>query len=90
MDDWAEIKARLAASGEAVFAVKVIPRSSRTEVVERLPDGAWKIKVAAVPEKGKANAALCAFLAGELGVGVSRVSVEAGTASTRKRVRVRV
>ncbi len=89
MEDWTEIKERLAAAGEAVLAVKVIPRSSRTEVVGRLPGGVWKIRLAAVPEKGKANAALCAFLAGELGVGVSRVSVETGAGSRLKRVRVR-
>ena len=43
--------------------VKVIPKSSRTELAGQLPDGTWKIKVAAAPEKGKANKALCAFLA---------------------------
>jgi uncharacterized protein len=45
------------------ITVKVIPKSSRTELVGRLADGTWRIKVAAAPEKGKANKALCAFLA---------------------------
>ena len=44
--------------------VKVIPKSSRTELAGILDDGTWKIKVAAVPEKGKANRAVCEFIAG--------------------------
>jgi len=43
--------------------VKVTPKSSKTELTGYLPDGTWKVKVAAAPEKGKANRALCEFLA---------------------------
>jgi uncharacterized protein (TIGR00251 family) len=68
--------------------VKVIPKSSRTELVGRLPDGTWKIKVAAAPEKGKANRALCAFLAEHFGVAQSRVQIVSGETSHLKRVRV--
>src|SRR5580704_16872584 len=46
--------------------VKVIPKSSKTELTGYLPDGTWKVKVAAVAEKGKANRALCDFLAEKL------------------------
>jgi uncharacterized protein len=68
--------------------VKVIPRSSRTELAVVLPDGTWKVKLAAVPEKGKANRALCEFIAEKLGVAKSSVRVISGETSQLKRVRV--
>jgi uncharacterized protein (TIGR00251 family) len=66
------------------LSVKVIPKSSRNEVVEVQPDGTWRIKVAAAPEKGRANAELCDFLAREFGVAKSRVEVVSGQTSQRK------
>jgi uncharacterized protein len=68
--------------------VKVVPRASRSEVVGTMDDGALKVKVAAVPEKGKANDELCATLARHFSVGISAVEVVAGATSTRKRVRI--
>ena len=53
--------------------VKVSPKSSKTELTGYLPDGTWKVKVAAAPEKGRANRALCEFLAEKLGVAKSKV-----------------
>jgi uncharacterized protein (TIGR00251 family) len=44
------------------FSVKVVPRSSRTAIAGIL-GGMLKIKLAAAPEKGKANQALVEFLA---------------------------
>ena len=68
--------------------VKVIPKSSKTELVGYMPDGTWKIKIAAAPEKGKANKALCAFLADMLGVPQSRVHIVSGETSHLKRIHV--
>jgi len=68
------------------ISVKVVPKSARNEIVEVQADGTWRIKVAAVPEKGKANAELCDFLAKEFGVARSRVEVVAGHTSQRKQV----
>ena len=68
--------------------VKVIPKSSRTELAAVLPDGTWKVKVAAVPEKGKANQALCEFIAKKLNVSKSRVRIVSGETSPIKRIRV--
>jgi len=66
--------------------VKVIPKSSKTELVGYLPDGTWKVKVAAAPEKGKANRALCEFVAEHLGVAKSRVRIISGETSHLKRL----
>jgi hypothetical protein len=72
------------------IAVKVIPKSSRTELVGQLADGTWKVKVAAPPEKGKANRELCAFLAEHFGVPRSRVRIVSGETSHLKRIRIDV
>jgi uncharacterized protein len=71
-----------------ILDVKVAPKSARSEVVGAMEDGALKVKVAAVPEGGKANAELCAVLARHFGVPKQNVTVVSGLASTRKRVRV--
>jgi uncharacterized protein len=68
--------------------VKVIPKSSRTELAAVLPDGTWKVRVAAAPEKGKANRALCEFIAEKLGVAKTSVHVVSGETSRDKRIRV--
>lgn len=68
--------------------VKVIPKSSKTELAGRLADGTWKIKIAAAPEKGRANKALCAFLADHFRVPQSRVTILSGETSHLKRVRI--
>ena len=66
--------------------VKVIPKSSKTELAGYLPDGTWKIKVAAVPEKGRANQALREFLADHFGVAKSKVRIVSGETSHIKRI----
>lgn len=68
--------------------VKVVPKSSRNEIVGPMADGTLKVKIAAAPEKGKANAELCAFLAKHFGVPKSAVTIVTGETSTLKRVRV--
>ena len=68
--------------------LKVIPRSARTEFAGAMADGTVKIKLAAVPEDGKANAALLAFLAAHYCVPVAAVELLSGATSPRKRVRV--
>jgi uncharacterized protein (TIGR00251 family) len=67
--------------------IRLQPRSRREEVVgER--SGAIVIRVTAPPVDGKANAALCAFVARAAGVPPSRVSVIRGQTARDKVVRV--
>jgi uncharacterized protein (TIGR00251 family) len=68
--------------------VRLQPRARRTEIVgER--GGAMVIRVTAPPVDGKANAALCAFVAERAGVPRSRVQVVRGMTSRDKVVRVK-
>ena len=70
-----------------VFAVKVVPGSSRMAVCGLL-DEMLKIKVSAAPEKGKANKCLLDFLARQLGVKKNAVSIISGKTSAIKNVQV--
>jgi uncharacterized protein (TIGR00251 family) len=68
--------------------VKVIPRRPRTEFAGEMADGTLKIRIAAPPEKGKANEALCTFLADHYGVARTAVTVISGHASALKLIRI--
>ncbi len=67
--------------------VKAVPRAARDEIVGWL-DGHLKVKVAAPPQDGKANAAIEALLAAALGVRKSAVRIVAGHGAARKRVEI--
>jgi uncharacterized protein len=71
-----------------VVKVKVIPRASKSEVVGEMSDGTLQVRVAAAPEKGQANEAVCRLLAAHFGVGRAAVSVAAGATGTRKLIRI--
>jgi uncharacterized protein len=71
-----------------VLEVKVILRARTAEVLELMANGVLKVKVTAVPEKGKANAEVCAVLAAYLDVSKRNVEVILGHTLQQKRVRV--
>jgi uncharacterized protein (TIGR00251 family) len=81
-----ELIARLHNDGRLTLTVKVIPKSSRNEIVGVLEDGSLKLKITAAPEKGKANAAICAFLADEFGIPKRNVEIVRGETSSLKHV----
>src|SRR5262245_148165 len=68
----------------AAITVKVSPRAKRTEFTEVMDDGTLKIKVAAAPEEGAANAALIAFLAEAFSIPASQIEIVVGQASEKK------
>ncbi len=71
----------------ALFAVRVVPRASRNEIVE--VDGeTLKVKVTASPRKGEANQALVNLLSKVLGVRKSRIEILSGHKARRKVVRI--
>ncbi|MFT4637241.1 MAG: hypothetical protein ACI8T1_000550 [Verrucomicrobiales bacterium] len=70
------------------IAIRVIPNASRTRCEERNEDGVYKIRIQAVPEKGKANKALVQFLAKQLGVPRNKVTLVSGETARNKRVRI--
>lgn len=74
--------------GSLLFAVRVIPKSSKSEIVGEL-DGALKIKLHSPPVDGAANAELIAALAKFFDVPKSAVEVIKGHTSRNKQVKIR-
>ena len=66
--------------------VKVFPKSSREQIIEK--DGIIKAYVKAAPEKGKANKALIELIAKEYKVSKSKVKVIKGETSRSKVIEV--
>jgi uncharacterized protein len=74
-------------SDSIIFNVRVIPRSSRSEIAGEL-DGALKIKLKSPPVGGAANEELIQVLSKIFGVSRANVELVSGAASRTKRVRV--
>ncbi len=75
------------AENSCTLAIKAIPNAPRSEVVGWL-GAALKIKVHAPALDGRANEALCEFLAGELGLPKRAVTLAHGDKSRQKLVRI--
>jgi uncharacterized protein len=73
--------------GALVFAVRVVPRASRSGVAGE-HDGALRVRVAAPPVDGAANEELARTLARALGVAARDVEITGGHSSKLKQVRV--
>lgn len=73
--------------GTVILAVHAVPRASRSEIVGEM-DGALKVKIAAPPVGGAANAELVKFFAKKLAVAKADVEIVSGRASRVKLVRV--
>ena len=71
----------------ARISVTVSPGARRSELVGRHGDG-WRARIAAVPERGRANEALCRLLAAALSVPRSSVRVVAGHGAREKIVEI--
>lgn len=67
--------------------VRVVPGARRSEVVGRLGD-AWKLRVHAAPERGRANGEVVELLARTLGVPRSAVRIARGRTAGDKLVEV--
>jgi uncharacterized protein (TIGR00251 family) len=71
----------------ARISVTVSPGAARTELVGKHGDG-WKARIAAPPERGRANDALIELLADTLAMPRSSVRVVSGLAAKKKVVEV--
>jgi hypothetical protein len=69
------------------ITVRVVPRASKSEIVG-MHDGCIKVRLAAPPVDGAANAELGKVLAKAFGVSKSGVEILSGETSKTKRVRI--
>ncbi len=72
---------------EARFTVRLTPRGG-ADRIEGVVDGVLRVRVAAAPVEGAANAALVRLLAGELDVPRTNVRLAAGATGRLKRIAV--
>ncbi len=68
-----------------LISIKAQP-GARCDEFKGLHDGHLKVAVTAAAEKGKANRAILTFLARKLEIKKSDLSVQAGEASTQKKI----
>ena len=83
MSDWF----RVAGDGRITLTLHIQPGAKKTAVAGRHGD-ALKIRLAAPPVDGKANAALLEFIADALGLPKAAVKLKSGHTSRRKVVEV--
>jgi hypothetical protein len=85
----AALRNKLAKDRVVTFDVKAMPRAPHSEVVGMTSDGVLKVRVAAVPDKGKANEELRDTLAAWFKVPKNSVELLHGETSPRKVWRVK-
>jgi uncharacterized protein (TIGR00251 family) len=78
----------LAASRDGVVLTLHIQPGAKTSEIVGLHGEALKIRLAAPPVDGKANAALLEFLAKKVGIARTALELVSGQASRAKRVRI--
>ncbi len=71
-----------------VFTAKIVPGSGSPTRICGLLGEVLKIKVAAPPEKGKANRCLINFLAEQLAVKPNDITISSGTTNPVKSIRI--
>jgi uncharacterized protein len=69
------------------LSVKVQPGAGRNAVVGRI-NGIWKFKIAAAPEKGKANKELVDFLSSLLNIRKDQINILKGQTAHHKIIAV--
>jgi uncharacterized protein (TIGR00251 family) len=69
------------------LTIKVVPGASKDGITGSLGE-ALKVRVTAPAERGKANRAVEALVAGALGISGDRVVIVAGRSSARKTVEI--
>lgn len=74
-------------NGAITFTVRVVPRASKSEIIGA-HDGALKVRLAAPPIDGAANAELVKVLAKFFGVLKSAVAITSGETSKTKQIKV--
>jgi len=82
-----DLKKELSASRQTSFSVKIIPKSTRNQIVGTYGEY-LKIKIAAVAAKNKANEQLIGFLSEIFDVPKSCVEIVSGHTSPIKHIKI--
>ena len=83
-----EYKEKLKINDEIYLRIKVHPNAGKTKIREIMEDETIKIDVAAVPEKGKANKELTAYLTKEFKINKENVKILSGASDRIKLIKI--
>ena len=67
--------------------IKAVPGASRSQIAGVLGDR-LKVRIAAAPEQGRANQAICELIARHLKIKTSQVTIESGHTNPEKIIRI--
>ena len=70
------------------ITIKVLPRSSKNEIVGKMDDGTLKVKLTAAPVDGQANKKLLELLSREFGVQKSKIIIVKGLKGREKIIEI--
>ncbi len=73
--------------GAVRLSIKVVPGAKRDEIAGMLGER-LKVRVAAPPEGGRANEAVCRVIAGALGIKAGAVTIVSGHSAAEKVVEI--
>ncbi|PID87595.1 hypothetical protein CSB07_00550 [Candidatus Gracilibacteria bacterium] len=76
-------------NGEAYLKVKVITGASKTEFFDLLGNDIVKLRLTAIPEKGKANEQLIKFLSKELKIRKNDIEIISGKTGRLKELKIK-
>ena len=65
-----------------------MPRSKANQIVGEMDDGTLKVRIKAIPEKGKANKELIKFLAKEWGISRNDIEIVGGKTDQIKLLKI--
>jgi uncharacterized protein len=68
--------------------IKVIPKAPKSELINTMEDGTLKIRIAAPPEKGKANAELIKFLSKHFNISKKQITIISGKSEPLKLIKL--
>jgi uncharacterized protein (TIGR00251 family) len=83
-----ELFEEFAKTSRLTLRIKVIPKSSQNAIVGFLDEETLKIRIAATPEKGKANLELKKFLASEFKTSRDEITILSGAGDHLKLIRI--
>lgn len=81
-----EIKAALKNKSPLYIRVKVLSKMPKNEIMDKMDDETYKVRVHAVPVKGAANEELCRYL--KKALGASDVAIVSGGRDKIKLIRI--
>lgn len=73
---------------DGYIRIKVLPKSVKSEIVDIMDDETIKIRIKAVPEKGKANQELIKFLSQIFEISKDSISIISGKTDQLKLIKI--